>query len=89
MGAGSPSWCVVFAGLDLEERVIALFRRHKNLPVTARWCLGNDGSWKFWEEGRKIADIPDLKVDWTLMPNTDTWLASEAYVDAAYRVDIF
>jgi len=35
---------VLCAGLHSEERVIARFRRHKNLPVTTRSCLGNDGS---------------------------------------------
>ena len=70
------------AGIHLEERVIARFRRHMNLPVTARSRLGNDGSWKPWEKGRKIAYIPDLKMDLTLMPNNDSGLASEAYVDA-------
>jgi len=61
----------LFTRLNVQERIVARFRRHTFLPVTSKWCIGDCGVWKTWDEGRQAMEgISDLRMDW-LSDGTD------------------
>lgn len=63
-------------GLRYNERAVARFRRHRAMPVTARWMAGSDvaSAWHAWDtdgEGKATDTtsalagcIPDLDMAW-------------------------
>merc|ERR1712232_161214 len=47
--------------LKFEEKVIAKWRRHKFMPVSAKWCDVASGlTWMEWHEGLQPDCIPDV-----------------------------
>lgn len=64
----SDEWELVFPHgllqhLRYSERVVARFRRHKQLPVILSWCREADVKvWKRWSLDAEPEWIPDLKV---------------------------
>jgi len=53
----------LLARLEIRERVVARFRRHKAFPVTAQWCWEGQ-PWQPWDELDPPAIIPDLAANW-------------------------